>query len=169
MSNADRALSWLETIFIGAALAFASALLFVNVILRYVLLSPIVGAEELCLYLLVWIVFIGSSVAVRTRGHVAIDLLPRALPPPYRKLLAVLVGALVLTFLAVFFYFSLAHTLSVAASGQVTPIMQAPMWLTYLAMPVGSALMFLRTGQILWRIARGDPDVEQKFLSELQD
>jgi TRAP-type C4-dicarboxylate transport system permease small subunit len=30
------------------------------------------------------------------------------------------------------------------------------MWLAYAAMPVGSALMFLRTLQVLWRILRND-------------
>ena len=169
LSRADKVLCWLETAFIGGALAFASALLFLNVVLRYAFLSPIAWAEELSLYLLVWIVFVGASVAMRTRGHVAIDLLPRALSPANRKHLALLVGLLVLVFLAVFFYFSAAHTLRTAASGQVTPIMLAPMWLTYLAMPVGSALMFLRTAQFLWRIVRGRPDAEAKLLVELQD
>lgn len=169
LTRADRVLNWLETAFIGAALAFSCALLFVNVILRYVFLAPMAGVEEVSLYLLVWIVFVGSSVAMRTRGHVAIDLVPRALPPAQRRRLALLVGILVLIFLAVFFYYSLAHTLSVRASGQVTPITQAPMWITYLAMPVGSALMFLRTSQFLWGIVCSDPEVERRLLSELQD
>jgi C4-dicarboxylate transporter DctQ subunit len=138
-------------------------------VLRYVFLSPIAWAEEFSLYLLVWIVFIGASVAIRTRGHVAIDLVPRALSPVNRRRLALLVGTLVLIFLAVFFYYSAAHTLRTAASGQVTPIMLAPMWLTYLAMPVGSALMFLRTAQFLWGVARGQPDVEARLLVDLQD
>lgn len=169
LSRADRLLDWLEITFIGAALAFASALLFVNVVLRYVFLSPIAWAEEFSLYLLVWIVFVGASVAIRTRGHVAIDLVPRALSPVNRRRLALLVGTLVLIFLAVFFYYSAVHTLRTAASGQVTPIMLAPMWLTYLAMPVGSALMFLRTVQFLWSIVRGQPDVEARLLADLQD
>lgn len=169
LSRTDRLLNWLETTFIGAALAFVSALLFVNVILRYVFLSPIIWAEEISLYLLVWIVFIGASVAVRSRGHVAIDLLPRALPPEHRRQLALLVGAIVLVFLAVFFYFSAAHTMRVAAGGQVTPIMLAPMWLTYLAMPVGSALMFLRTVQFLWTVAQDRGGAGDELLTDLQD
>jgi C4-dicarboxylate transporter, DctQ subunit len=169
LASADRVLGRLETTFIGAALAFSSGLLFVNVILRYVFLAPIAGVEEVSLYLLVWIVFVGSSVAMRTRGHVAIDLVPRTLPTVQRRRLALLVSALVLIFLAVFFYYSLAHTLSVKASGQLTPITQAPMWITYLAMPVGSALMFLRTSQFLWGIIHGDPDAERRLITELQD
>ena len=90
LARADRALSWAETTFVGGALAFASLLLFVNVVLRYWFLAPISWAEELTLYIMVWIVFVGSSVAIRTRGHIAIDLLPLVLSPAGRRRLAIL-------------------------------------------------------------------------------
>jgi C4-dicarboxylate transporter DctQ subunit len=168
LARTDHALSWAETTFVGGALAFASVLLFVNVVLRYWFLAPISWAEELTLYVMVWIVFIGSSVAIRTRGHIAIDLLPLVLKPEARRRLAIFVAIAVLLFLAVFFYYSGQHTLRVRASGQVTPVMQAPMWLAYLAMPAGSALMFLRTCQVIWRLAR-DRQADEQFVMDLKD
>jgi len=148
----DAALSFAELAFIGLAMAFPSLLLFVNVVLRYVFLAPISWAEELSIYVIIWIVFVGGSAIVRRRGHLAIDLLPKALPPPARRSLMIVVLMASLGFFAVFCYYSGLHTLRVQASGQVTPNMLAPMWLTYLAMPVGSVLMFLRTAQLLWRV-----------------
>jgi C4-dicarboxylate transporter DctQ subunit len=168
VARLDRAVGWVETTFVGGALAFTSALLFVNVVLRYWFLAPISWAEELTLYAMVWIVFVGSSVAIRTRGHIAIDLLPLALSPPGRRRLAILVTFAVLVFLAVFFYYSGQHTLRVRSIGQVTPVMQAPMWLAYLAMPAGSALMFLRACQLLWRLVRERAN-DGKFAMDLQD
>jgi C4-dicarboxylate transporter DctQ subunit len=168
LAAADRTLSRIETAFIGAALAFTSALLFANVVLRYVFWSPISWAEELSLYIIVWIVFIGGSVAVRTRGHIAIDLLPLVLSPVNRRRLAFVIALVMLLFLAVFFYYSSLHVLRVQSSGQVTPVMLGPMWLTYLAMPVGSALMFLRTCQLVWRMIR-ERTVSEHFAMDLQD
>jgi C4-dicarboxylate transporter DctQ subunit len=46
--------------------------------------------------------------------------------------------------------------------------MQAPMWLVYLAMPVGSALMFLRTCQLVWRLVRSDQATE-RLAADLRD
>jgi C4-dicarboxylate transporter, DctQ subunit len=168
LARLDRALNWAETTFVGAALAFASLLLFVNVVLRYWFLSPISWAEELTLYIMVWIVFVGSSVAIRTRGHIAIDLLPLALSPQGRRRLAILIALATLAFLVVFFYYSGQHTLRVRSISQVTPVMQAPMWLAYLAMPAGSALMILRTCQHLWRLLH-ERDGGGKFAMDLQD
>ncbi len=167
-ATANRILSGAEVTFVGAALAFASTLLFANVVLRYVFLAPISWAEELSLYLTVWIVFVGGSVAVRTRGHIAIDLLPLMLSPMARQRLALLISLLMMIFFAVFFYYSALHTLRVRSIGQVTPVMVAPMWLTYLAMPVGSALMFLRTGQLAWRLF-WDRASGERFAMDLQD
>jgi C4-dicarboxylate transporter DctQ subunit len=149
-------------------MAFASLLLFVNVVLRYWFLAPISWAEELTLYMMAWIVFVGSSVAIRTRGHIAIDLLPLALSPAGRHRLAIFIALVMLLFFAAFFYYSGQHTLRVRATGQVTPVMQAPMWLAYLAMPAGSALMFLRTCQLLVRLLR-ERVKDEKFAMDLQD
>ena len=164
----DGALDRAEAVFIGAALAFACLLLFFNVVLRYVFLAPISWAEEVSLYLMVWIVFIGGSMAVRTRGHMAIDLLPLVLSPANRQRLSVLVALLALVFFAVFFWYSGQHVLRVQGSGQTTPVMGAPMWLAYLAMPVGSALMGLRTLQVLARSLRQRPAAGAHVM-DLQD
>lgn len=149
-------------------MAFASLLLFVNVVLRYWFLAPISWAEELTLYLMAWIVFVGSSVAIRTRGHIAIDLLPLTLSPVGRHRLAIFIALVMLVFFAVFFYYSGQHTLRVRSIGQVTPVMQAPMWLAYLAMPAGSALMFVRTCQLIVRLLR-ESSRDGKFAMDLQD
>ncbi len=149
-------------------MAFASLLLFVNVVLRYWFLAPISWAEELTLYMMAWIVFVGSSVAIRTRGHIAIDLLPLALSPAGRHRLAIFTAVVMPMFFAAFFYYSGQHTLRVRTTGQVTPVMQAPMWLAYLAMPVGSALMFLRTCQLIVRLLR-ESTKDGKFAMDLQD
>jgi TRAP-type C4-dicarboxylate transport system permease small subunit len=93
------------------------------------------------------------------------DLLPLMLSKRNRSRLAMLTSLVVLVFLVVFFYYSGEHTLRVRASGQLTPVMQAPMWLTYLAMPVGSALMIIRTCQLLWRAFK----YEYELNVDLQD
>ncbi|MGH2507205.1 MAG: TRAP transporter small permease [Ktedonobacteraceae bacterium] len=156
LSSADAFLSRLETFFITGGLAFACCLLFANVVGRYLFLAPIGWAEEVSLYLIVWMVFVGGSVAIRTRGHIAMDLLPLWLSSANRRRLTLFTSWGVIIFLAVFFYYSLAYTLRARASGQVTPLLQAPIWLAFLAMPVGSGLMIMRMCQFVWRTFRND-------------
>ncbi len=159
LARLDRALSLCESTFVALAMASASILLFVNVILRYVFLSALSWAEEVTMYLIVWLVFVGGSVTLRLSGHISIDLLPLALPPVGVRRLRIFVCTAMLVFFAAFFYYSGLHTLRVMDTGQITPVLEAPMWLTYLAMPVGSLLMGIRTAQILRRaLAVGTDD-----------
>jgi TRAP-type C4-dicarboxylate transport system permease small subunit len=137
-------------------------------VLRYVFLAPINWAEELTLYLMVWIVFVGGAVAVRTRGHIAIDLLPLALAPGNRRRLAIGIALVAAAFFGWFFWYSGQHVLRVRAAGQTTPVMEAPMWLAYLAMPAGSLLMGLRTLQQLYRALR-EKRPEGAHLMDLHD
>jgi C4-dicarboxylate transporter DctQ subunit len=163
----DRLLSRAEVLFVGSAMAFTSLLLFVNVVMRYFLLRPIFWAEELTLYLMVWIVFVGGSIVARTRGHIAVDVLPLFLSRrDKRRLRIVATGGSILFCLALF-YFSGQHVLRVQSSGQVMPAMQAPMWLAYLAIPVGSLLMAIRMSQGLILILRG-PE-EEKLRLDVRD
>ena len=168
LARLDRALSLCEATFVTLAMAGASVLLFVNVILRYVFLSALSWAEEVTMYLIVWLVFVGGSVTLRMFGHISIDLLPLALSPAGARRLRIFVGAAMVVFFAAFFFYSGEHTLRVMRTGQLTPVLEAPMWLTYLAMPVGSVLMGIRTAQILWRelAGGGDDDARSTTLAD---
>ena len=56
-------------------------------------------------------VFVAGSVAVRTRGHIAIDLLPLVLSGIARQRLALTISLLMMIFFAAFFYYSALHTM----------------------------------------------------------
>jgi TRAP-type transport system small permease protein len=65
---------------IAACLAVMVVLVFGNVVLRYGFNSGITISEELSRWLLVWLTFLGSVVALRDHGHLGVDTLVRALP-----------------------------------------------------------------------------------------
>ena len=161
LARLDTVLTYFEVVFAGLAIAFASLLLFINVVLRYIFLSPISWAEELSIYIMIWIVFVAGSGVFRNLSHLTIDLLPQVLSPVQRRYLLLISLLLVMAFLLVFIYYSSLHTLRVHSSGQTTPNMLAPMWLTYLAMPVGSSMMFIRSFLAFYTIAIKAPESEK--------
>ncbi len=57
------------------------ALVFGNFVLRYAFASGIAVSEELSRWALVWVGFVGATVALVERRHLAIDGVVRALPP----------------------------------------------------------------------------------------
>ncbi|PWC52462.1 TRAP transporter small permease [Azospirillum sp. TSO22-1] len=69
-------------------LAAMVALVFGNVVLRYVFHSGIVAAEELARLLFVWMVFLGATVALRTNQHIGLEMLQERLSPKGRRVCA---------------------------------------------------------------------------------
>ncbi len=60
-------------------------MVFGNVVMRYAFNSGITVSEELSRWLFVLMVFLGSLIALRERGHLGLDLLLKKLPAPARN------------------------------------------------------------------------------------
>lgn len=60
-------------------------LVFGNVALRYLFNSGIIVSEELSRWLFVWLIFLGSCVAMREHGHLGVDMLVKRLPPTAKR------------------------------------------------------------------------------------
>jgi C4-dicarboxylate transporter DctQ subunit len=165
-----RILDHLEEWLIAFLIAGATLLIFVAVAHRYALdLSAkynwtsvydelfklnLAWAQELCIYMFVWMAKFGAAYGVRTGIHVGVDVLINDLPPKMRYssvCFALFAGAFFTFVVGSFganFVWEMAHT------DQTSPDMEAPMWLVYLAIPLGSYLMSFRFMQVLWTFAR---------------
>jgi len=70
----------------AVALMIMVALVFGNVVLRYVFNSSITQSEEISRWLFVWITFMGCVVALREHTHLGTDALVSRLPPMGKKI-----------------------------------------------------------------------------------
>jgi len=81
---------------IVVCLAIMLIMVFGNVVLRYGFNSGIAESEELSRMLFVWMTFLGAVVAMRDRSHLGIDSFVRKLPAKGRKVVLVVVDAVML-------------------------------------------------------------------------
>ena len=165
-----RVLDHLEEWLIAALIAGATLLIFVAVTHRYALdvsakyhfdaaydalfKVNLSWAQELCIYMFVWMAKFGAAYGVRTGIHVGVDVLINNEHPKLRfkfVLFGLLCGAFftgVVGTLGANFVWEMAHT------DQTSPDMEMPMWIVYLAIPCGSYLMCLRFLQVMWGFVR---------------
>jgi C4-dicarboxylate transporter, DctQ subunit len=160
-------LDHLEEWFIAFLMAAATLIIFVAVIHRYAsgLPIPVVQdfllrintswAQELTIYLFVWMAKFGAAYGVRTGIHVGVDVLINRLNTPLKKkfiLFGLLAGASftgIIAALGADFVFELSGTSS------TSEVLELPIWIVYLAIPMGSSLMCFRFLQVSWNFARG--------------
>lgn len=102
-------------------------------------------AEEVIVYLVIWAIMIVSSQLVRRDGHVRPDLVLRLLPPRALRWVEMFncVAAIVFCIALVWYGWQIVDTALLIDEHSATDL-QFPMWIYYLALPVGSALMAVR-------------------------
>ncbi len=138
-----------EAYFCAVIFALLVIVLSMEVVARYVFSNSFRWSEELARYLFIWLIFIGASYAVVKKAHIHVDSLFAILPKkakPYAELLGKFVW---LAFSIFVVYLGVQQTLSVLNSSQLSPGLQIPLYLVYLAIPVGYLLMSLRIVQQL--------------------
>ena len=112
-----------------------------EVTLRYLFGHSLIFTEELSRYLMVWIVFLSSALAIRDGSHIHIRILVNRLGPRLQKIVQLGAHALIITFLVL-----------VTVEGlKILPRQLQQMCITidislfyfYLAIPVGCILMIV--------------------------
>ena len=136
-----RRLTWLvERVLVVLSLLIA-AVVFLQVVFRYVLQQPLFWSEELPRYLLIWMSFLSAALAQKDEAHINITLAVTPLPRVVRRWIRLLANLVILGFLGILIY-SGALVTKITAAHRSTAL-QIPMAIVYVALPVGAALMML--------------------------
>jgi C4-dicarboxylate transporter DctQ subunit len=191
----DHLEEWLITFLMGAA----TVVIFIAVAHRYASGVPIPGlqdwliglnlswAQELCIYMFVWMAKFGAAYGVRTGIHVGVDVLINRLPPPWHRksvLFGLCAGALFTGTIGVLgarfvwengLHYALLSTLGLDTSGlsagPTTPDLEWPTWFVYSAIPLGSFLMCFRFVQVAVSFGRGGelPHFDESRVEGIED
>jgi len=148
----------LEEVLIASLMAAATLLIFVAVLHRYgtgvsflypyLIQIHLSWAQELCIYMFVWMAKFGAAYGVRTGVHVGVDVAINQLEPPSRYWVVLFGLAAGAFFTFTIGSFGLRFVLHMYETGQQSNDLEAPMWIVYLAIPVGSYLMCFRFVQV---------------------
>ncbi|MFE3838405.1 TRAP transporter small permease [Pseudogemmobacter sonorensis] len=107
-------------------------------------------AQEACIYLFVWMAKFGAAYGVRVGIHVGVDMLVIRLDPKWRRIVTIIAMSGGILFTAILVWIGSTFVYHVGVGGQISADLEIPMWLVYLAVPLGSALMCFRFIQALW-------------------
>lgn len=141
MKKFFKGLKKVEEIVLVGLLIIMTVVIFIATVARFTNLFVISWAEELARYCMIWLVFIGIGVAAKDGEHFRVDALTLFLPKKILDLLSVLNAVLVFGFCGVASYYGIKIIQNQMASGQITPSLNWPMWIIYLAIPVGLFIM----------------------------
>ncbi len=150
---------------LGTGLLLSVLLICANAFGRYVLHAPIIWAEEVLGYVLVWLVYLGAVEVTRDDGHLSMDLITQSLRPWSRRSIALVNNLVFLAVCALIIYQAMGVISSFDYYSQIAGL---PMNALHTVIPIAFALMFLIVAARCIRIAfMGDADGKQKHPTEV--
>ena len=164
MKLLDHLEEWIITLLMGSA----TAIIFAAVVHRYLAGLSIPGlqdwllslnfswAQELCIIMFVWMAKFGAAYGVRIGIHVGVDVLVQRLEGRAKKIVTVIAMSGGILFTGILVWIGTDFVYHVWLGGQTSPDLEIKMWIVYLAVPLGSALMCFRFIQALyWYLTTG--------------
>ncbi len=158
MKNAvATAMRMLEAL-LGLLLIATILLNFVNVVGRYVFNESVLGAEEVQVYALIWIAFLGAGIVTWRNMHLRMDALSKRLPAALQSALRLCELLLVLAVTGFALLQSWTYVSRMMMLGAISDVSHLPMWTVHAAVLCGLALILLMT--VAAAMTGGSPPVQ---------
>ena len=123
-----------------------------GVFFRYVIGNALTWTEESARYMMIWMGFLATSLALREGGHVSMDVFLNQLPRRSRRGMLVVIRLLCVLYLLTVVGTSVV--LLKGVSSQCMPVLALSMLWAYLAIPIGCLLTAFEAVALILR----DPD-----------
>ncbi|MFC1531753.1 TRAP transporter small permease [Thermodesulfobacteriota bacterium] len=131
-------------------LGFTMALIVaIQVFSRYVLNESLFWSEELARFLLVWLTFLGATVAYRRKVHPGIDVLYARMPPGVKKAFTLLIHFISIALFTVMIYYG--YQFAYFVRSQISPALQLPKWVVFSIIPVSGLIFMIHLSALILR------------------
>ncbi len=132
---------WCSAGMIVAAVGITCQMIFI----RFVMNGSTVWQTEAVIYLVVAATLIGLPYVQRLRGHVNVDLVPLALPPRARMVLALVTLSVSILIVAVMLFYGYEYWHFAWDRGwRSDTVWGVRLWIPYLSIPIGFGLLLLQ-------------------------
>jgi len=142
----DRALDRLARVIelmLALAFIFAVLLNFANVVGRYLLGISLIGSDEVQIFIMVAMTFLGAAVVTRRNLHLRMDVLVRFFPRPVQLTLRILEQLLLITLAGFVLSQSWFYARQMLRIGRTSDMAGVPMWIPHGTVALGFALMLV--------------------------
>ncbi|MFW6016573.1 MAG: TRAP transporter small permease [bacterium] len=136
--------------FIGITLlTIMTLVVFISVIYRYILLSPIRWSGEVSRILFIWISMIGATLALRKKSHAAVEIFLKKFPSKIQSIIYVIVRILIVLTIILLIYYG--YELTITAGRSVTPSLRISESYVFAAIPFSAIFMIFFYIEIIFK------------------
>jgi TRAP-type C4-dicarboxylate transport system permease small subunit len=138
----------------------------IDVPLRYFFGRPLLISDEVSVYSMIFIAFIGAALTMKMGRHVSVDILWKALPRKVQLWLDVVTSYVGTVIMAIMSWQTIVWAIWVYHSGRLSAgIMETPMWIPQSFIPIG---LFLWTMQYIVECVKTTKALKSYHLNDVE-
>lgn len=134
-----------EEICLVAILAVCVVIIFAQVVMRYIFNNSLSWSEEVCKYLFIWMIWLGTSLAAKVKGHLCIEVISGKTKGAFKYMLDIFVKLIWLA-LCVFLVVNGSELVMsmIARNKTASSVPWLKVWVVYLAIPISQGVLSIR-------------------------
>mgnify|MGYP001046824526 CR=1 FL=1 len=141
----DKCIQYIVVLLLAALVLIVNA----SVFYRYVLSNPVKWTEEISIYIIIYVVFLGSGMALKRGKHVGIRIILEKFPYSIKKIIEIVISFGIIFFLLVLIRES--YLLSIFSKMQRSPAVNISYYWRYIIVSIGGINMVIQTVNILFK------------------
>ncbi|KAA0010268.1 TRAP transporter small permease [Billgrantia pellis] len=142
----------LESVAMVAFMSIATIITTIQVVYRYGFNSSLFWAEEVVIYSIICMSFVGASMGVRYGSHISVDVLNAIVPPSVNRWLHIITAVLGIGFAGFMVFYGFHLFFNTLGRGQLTAALRLPMAWFYLPIGVSGVLLILRYIRVIYLV-----------------
>ncbi len=146
----DQALGRTAEVLTAVSVLAQTLVVLAQVVCRYALKSPLIWADELARYLLVFMSFMGGYAALRRGLLATVDVLGDRLNEAAKRIVSLVACLFGICLLMVVVYYGGRLVVSPSIVKQLSPAMRLPMYWIYGVVPLSAAMMIVHLVVAVW-------------------
>jgi TRAP-type C4-dicarboxylate transport system permease small subunit len=143
---------WVEYVLFGIGFAM-STVVAIQVFFRYALNHSLFWSEELARYLLVWLTFLGASVAYRRNIHPGIDIVYVRMPTSIQRTVSIFIHFISTVLFGVMIFYGIQFSYFVRL--QISPALYLPKWIVLSIIPLSGIIFIIHGVSFLMNEIKG--------------
>ena len=122
-------------------MAVLTASVFGQVLFRFIINQPLAWSEELAIYCLVWLTFLGAAYAMSLKAHIGVEFFTDLFPRSIQKVFFALASIASIAFYIIMIV--QGYDLVRQSMAQLSPVMRIPMGWVYAVIPLSGLFLII--------------------------
>ncbi len=151
----DNIFAKIEKIFLVIGVSVMILVVFFDIILRELFDGGFIWAKELAAFLMIWVGFVGASLAAKENKHIVVGIPEKLFPKKVLPYVSLFASVIIFTVTILIAYLGFNYVLETKEFGETSLVLNIPLWIVQIIIPASLVIIAFRFVGIGIQIFKG--------------